>query len=376
VGAAVDYSSATSARTAMQMVIDATVLGLAKDMSNGVQMDLQQSAKNQFVALFNRPDVLNIQITAVPDGNSLVVAGTGQVKTHFTRILGFDTLPISATSKAAWGNTKLQVALVLDNTLSMYESDKIGALKTASHQLLKTLQNAAKDPKDIQVAIIPFANDVNVGKNNVTASWINWTTWNALNGTNHNSWTGCVTDRDQEYNTLNTKPNPSDKPTLFLADQGFLGCPIALLPLTNDWRALNNLIDAMQPIGTTNQTIGLAWGWQTLTQGPPMNAPGKSKDVRQVIVMLTDGLNTQDRWTNIFFGGKEADMDARTLKACNNIKADDIQIYTVLVMSGNSSILQSCASKPNMYFALTRPDQMVDTFQEIATKITDLRIAN
>ena len=91
--------------------------------------------------------------------------------------------------------------------------------------------------------------------------------------------------------------------------------------------------------------------------------------------MLSDGLNTQDRWTNIFSGGAVADIDARTKKVCDNIKAAEIQIYTVLVMSGNSSILENCATKPNMYFALTRPDQMVDTFQEIGTNITPLRIA-
>jgi Flp pilus assembly protein TadG len=379
VGAGIDYSRAASTRTGMQMALDATALAMAKDMSSGGNPALlQQSAQNYFAALFNRPDVQDIQITASPDaggGTSILFTASARIKTEFMRIMGFDTLPVSATSTAAWGKTKLQVALVLDNTLSMYESDKIGALKTASHQLLKILKNTAKDPKDVQVAIIPFANDVNVGKSNVTASWLNWTLWSVLNGIIHTSWGGCVTDRDQDHNTLVTQPKPSITATLFPASQPMLGCPIPLIALTDDWTALNNLIDTMQPVGTTNQTIGLAWGWQALTQGPPLNAPGKSPDVRQVIVMLTDGLNTQDRWTNIFFGGNIADMDARTLKVCNNIKAADIQIYTVLVMSGNSSILQSCASKPDMYFALTRPDQMVDTFQQIGTNIANLRIA-
>jgi len=379
VGAGVDYSRAASARTGMQMALDATALALGKDVSNsGSNPALQQAAQDHFTALFNHPDAENVQITASSEGGKspIVFTATARVKTEFMRVMGFDSLSIAATSTAAWSNTKLQVALVLDNTGSMLESDKIGALKIASHRLLKILKDAAKNPHDVQVAIIPFANDVNVGKNNVTASWIDWTAWNLLNGTNHNIWSGCVTDRDQDYNTLNVQPKPSNKPTLFPAYQPLWGCPIALMPLTDDWTALNNLIDTMQPVGTTNQTIGLAWGWQAMTQGPPLNAPGKSQDVRQVIVMLTDGLNTQDRWTNIFSGGKEADIDARTKKVCDNIKAADIQIYTVLVMSGNSSILQNCASKPDMYFALTRPDQMVDTFQEIGTNITKLRIAN
>jgi Flp pilus assembly protein TadG len=387
VGAGIDYSRAASTRTGMQMALDATALAMAKDMSNGGNPALlQQSTQNYFVALFNRPDMQDIQITATPDvvdGTSILFTASARIKTEFMRVMGFDSLPISATSTAAWGHTKLQVALVLDNTLSMYESDKIGALKIASHRLLKILKDAAKNPQDVQVAVIPFANEVNVSKTNLTASWIDWNLWDALFGVvsmilgkkSRDTWSGCVTDRDGGNNALNTKPSPSDILTLFPASQPLLGCPIALMPLTTDWTALNNMIDTMQPVGTTNQTIGLAWGWQAMTQGPPLNAPGKSPDVRQVIVMLTDGLNTQDRWTNIFMGGNVADMDARTKKVCDNIKAADIQIYTVLVMSGNSSILQNCASKPDMYFALTRPDQMVDTFQQIGTNITNLRIA-
>ena len=50
------------------------------------------------------------------------------------------------------------------------------------------------------------------------------------------------------------------------------------MPLTYDWSALNTLVDKMTPTGTTNQTIGLAWGWQTLTDGQPFNGspiPGR-----------------------------------------------------------------------------------------------------
>ena len=179
VGAGIDYSRAASTRTGMQMALDATALAMAKDISGGSNPALlQQSAQNYFAALFNRPDMQDIQITASPDpasSNSILFAANARIKTEFMRVMGFDTLPVSATATAAWGNTKLQVVLVLDNTLSMYESDKIGALKTASHRLLKILQNAAKNPQDVQVAIIPFANDINVGKTNLTASWLNWT---------------------------------------------------------------------------------------------------------------------------------------------------------------------------------------------------------
>jgi Mg-chelatase subunit ChlD len=91
---------------------------------------------------------------------------------------------------------------------------------------------------------------------------------------------------------------------------------------------------------------------------------------QQVIVLLTDGLNTMNRWTT-----NQASIDARTLAACTNIKAAGIQLYTVLVMSGNSSMLQQCASKSSMYFALTTSNQIVSTFNEIGGTLAQLRIA-
>ena len=49
------------------------------------------------------------------------------------------------------------------------------ALKTATEQLLTTLQKAATNNGDVRVAIVPFAKYVNVGKSNVNKSWIDWT---------------------------------------------------------------------------------------------------------------------------------------------------------------------------------------------------------
>jgi len=165
-----------------------------------------------------------------------------------------------------WGNNRLRVALVLDNTGSMAMAGKIDALKTASKNLLTQLKNAATTNGDVYVSIIPFNKDVNVGKNNYATS-IRWDLWDSansnaggntfsgsicyngtlwiVNGTSfsnggsctgqstgicyqgtlwnwngvsftsggscsgHGNWNGCVTDRDQDYDTQNTAPSAS-----------------------------------------------------------------------------------------------------------------------------------------------------------------------
>src|SRR5262249_43828916 len=78
-----------------------------------------------------------------------------------------------------WGNTRLRVALVLDNTGSMASANKLTALQTATNNLLDQLKNAAKQNGDIYVSIIPFVKDVNADPTNYTQSWIDWTDWEA-----------------------------------------------------------------------------------------------------------------------------------------------------------------------------------------------------
>ena len=74
------------------------------------------------------------------------------------------------------------------------------------------------------------------------------------------------------------------------------------MPLGHDWSAMNTLIDQMAPLGETNLTIGLAYGWQALSTGPPLNAPGLPPNTIQAIVFMTDGFNTANRWNNVRFG--------------------------------------------------------------------------
>lgn len=109
--------------------------------------------------------------------------------TDFIDILGyffdhnvFDAITVAGSSTAKWGTTKLRVALVLDNTGSMEQSDKIGALKNATKSLLTILQDAQGTDGDVQVAIVPFVNGVNVGTDNVDATWLDWSYYSNSGG--------------------------------------------------------------------------------------------------------------------------------------------------------------------------------------------------
>src|SRR4051794_26756333 len=192
VGAAVDYSRANSAKAAMQAAVDATALILSKDAATLTSAQMNQKAIDYFYAMFNRTEVTNIAITPVystTDATQLVLTGTGKVPTTLTKILGFQQLNIGVSSTIRWGNNRLRVALVLDNTGSMASSNKMTALKTAAKNLLTQLKNAATQNGDVYVSIIPFAKDVNADKTNVSQAWLRWDLWDPANSNSNNSTT-------------------------------------------------------------------------------------------------------------------------------------------------------------------------------------------
>jgi Mg-chelatase subunit ChlD len=143
-----------------------------------------------------------------------------------------------------------------------------------------------------------------------------------------------------------------------------------MMPLSTDWAALHSKVDAMTPTGNTNVTIGMAWAWQTLSPVAPMNAPEPAPDLDKVIVLLTDGDNTQNRFTN-----SASSIDSRTEKACANAKAANINVYTVRVINGNADLLRGCASKPEMFYDVDEAAQLNSVFASIAQNLANLRIA-
>jgi uncharacterized protein YegL len=425
IGASVDYGRASSARATLQSLIDSTALAVAQDAAKAspplTQDQVNTKASDYFNALYTHSQTDSahtpggaaapvVTATYSPTaGGVLQLTATSSVNMTFMSILPFTSsqIPIAASSTAKWGNTRLRVALVLDNTGSMTggglgttdSPNKIQALQTAAHNLLAQLQKAASANGDVYVSIIPFTKDVNVDPINYTQSWVDFTAWDSDNKVcsdpkyhsrknckdnnqtwgpaNHNTWNGCVTDRDQNDDTRNAAPANS---TAFPAEQ-YSVCPVALVPQSYDWTALNNKIDAMVAAGNTNQAIGLAWGWQSLTAGAPLNAPTKDANFQyqDIIILLSDGLNTEDRWYQ-----DASSIDARQRILCDNIKTAGVTIYSVQVNTGSdatSSVLQYCAgTRPQVadaskFFLLKTPTEIITTFGQIATGLSKLRLA-
>ncbi len=505
-GAGLDLTRAMIVKSALSEALDAAALSVGSTPGL-TQAQMQSQAQNYFNANYKVDSAYGspAPVAVAQNGDSVTVSTSVPMPTTLMNLAGIHSVAVGSSSTVVWGQTKLWVSLVLDNTGSMTETDKTGtskisALITATGQLLTMLKNASPNAGDVQAAVIPFSKDVNVGTSYSGASWIDWTDWKAAppggtpantvgpgdncpyswsskgyacapsatndanctnggwsndcvstvpsnglicpsahqadantglgghyyngcyssvatgntvtvgSGSNatcngyHNctctgsnsskvckaktynhvwtvnstsTWGGCVMDRDQSYDVTNA--NPTGATGLFPAENTQNCVPSKLVGMGYNWTALNTLVSGMKAGGTTNQTVGLDWGMMAQTQGNPLNATALPANTSQYIIILSDGLNTQDRWSGDGTNEDKTGTDTRMALACTNAKAAGFTIYAVFVdlngTQGNSTVLANCASDPSKYFDLTTSGAIITTLNAIGQQITNLRVA-
>ena len=307
IGMGIDYTRASFANAKLQVALDATALALSANASTITSGALTSEANTLFSSIYTGTRLTTPSITATysnAGGPQIVLTGTATLPTTFLNLPPFRlaSMNLSASSTIAWGQSRLRVALVLDNTGSMSDSGKIGALQTATKNLLNQLKSVAVNTGDVYVSIIPFVKDVNVGSSYSSASWIDWTDWEANNGScsrgnattkssctnngytwtpdSHSTWNGCITDRgnsnapsSQNYDENVNAPTAGVNASLFPAEQ-YDSCPLQMKGLSYDWTAMTTMVNQMTPNGNTNQAIGLVWGWMSLVGGGPLDRSG------------------------------------------------------------------------------------------------------
>jgi hypothetical protein len=189
-------------------------------------------------------------------------------------------------------------------------------------------------------------------------------------------------DRTQDYDIQNTQPSgASGMPATNNYPSSL--CPAATTTaLGYDWSSLNTQIGNMKANGSTNQAIGVANGWQMLTPGDPYGTPSVPANTTRYIILLSDGLNTQDRWWGNGSSENTSDdakIDDRMNKACSAAKADGIIVYSLYVningSDGNSAPLQNCATDSSKFFVLTSSSQIASAFATIGQQITNVRVS-
>jgi hypothetical protein len=371
----------------MQAAVDATALALAKIMPVS-QNELNARGMEWFKANMGSTPITGIQLTIVPTTGKLNIQAAGIYTPTIVNLLGVQDFPVRAKSEATWGIGKVEVALALDNTGSMSSQGKMTQLKLAAHQLLDTLQQAAKSPGDAKVAIIPFGFQIRLDTTHRNASWMKYLNGSPLSqpglsaGQVKNAWQGCVTDRDTNHDVQDSNPTANARkfPGVYYPGED-CGSLATTMFLSTNWTALHAKVNSMQPVGNTYVGIGAAWGWHALSPTMPFSgaAPFNTPNLQKFLILLTDGDNTQSRTQNADGGNPSsaqiAAMNTRTALACTNAKAAGIKIYSIRVIDGNASLLQNCASSPSMYFDVQNASDLIAVFSSIGAQIANLHLS-
>ncbi len=403
VGVAMDYGQMSKAKSDLQNQVDAAVLAAVsvglreEDGYDGTRASEERIRKA--VAL----EVLKsngYDVAANPPTINLTDDGTIYAKAEldyqlaFGGLLGADTKAITADSESGLGTGgPVQIALVLDNTLSMLSGGKMTALKTGAVNLTRAIEERGDGS---EIAMVPFARYVRIPESLYTASWlelpqefdteITWQQATHVGGTCAIETQTRVRDGfEEEFETLVCRDQTTTYETMSrVVESRFEGCvgtrptPLSELdgsysnrvpgllhhiprqhtgftynveawcgreitPLTDDFDMLVGHINELYGTDQTYLPSGLLWGQAVLSPGAPFD--NTKQDIRKVMVMMTDGRNSaqiaegqgyEDAMVAPPYirdsdneGQHAPDANAATARMCQNIKDDGIEIFTI-----------------------------------------------
>src|SRR5690348_5796904 len=126
IGAAIDYSRAAKARTAMQAALDSTALMLSKDLSSGIitTSQIKSQAQTYFAALYTNKDAVGVTVNATytqasgSSGSTVQVSGSGSINTDFMKVAGIPNMNFNANSTATYPDQSCPAAEILPLTYS------------------------------------------------------------------------------------------------------------------------------------------------------------------------------------------------------------------------------------------------------------------
>ena len=180
VGGVVDFSMYNSAKGKLQDALDAATLNAAGSAVNDSTV-LQAMTTTAFNANFQGNASMTGEVTGFNYNSAtktISATASGVFTPTFAALFGYSAMNVTVNSTTTQqANGTLEVALVLDNTWSMSVAldstgTKIDVLKTAAKSLVDQVMTA--DAGDnVKVAVVPYADYVNVGLGNRNQGWLN-----------------------------------------------------------------------------------------------------------------------------------------------------------------------------------------------------------
>ena len=378
IGSAVDYANFRLASGSVQSALDSASFAATRAITVE-DLTLEQAtavAREQLMLNISNVSFINVQeigdsLRFEQDVNSgtLTASADVQTPTLFAAIFGHDN--IGTTLTAINQIQSLEIAFVLDNTLSMRlaigsnnpNNGRINALRGAMANAIDLLFPVGQvNDNRVRASIIPYSSSVNLGA-----------FYDAAVGPNApDRGSSCVTERQGINIFEDVVADENIDETLYRTDPDLGLCLEAeILPLTDDRDELLDSVNNLVTIGATAGHIGITWGLNTLSGEwkPFWPADARPEDylttnVRKILVVMTDGEFNTD-----FYDQGALTSSGAALEFCDLAKEESrsVTVYTVTLGTGVAAqnLMAQCASSPSTALVATSAAALTEAFEQI-----------
>lgn len=419
-GFGINIAQLSNARSNLLAALDSAVTSTARDLTMGTieERDARASVEAFLFAngvrSFSKSDLLTLDVIDV-DRTARTVSAQASVVVDvaFPLFGAASRQKITTESAAIYSDRRIEVAMMLDVTGSM-AGQKLRDLKSAAKNAVTTLlAYNGEASQRVRIALVPYANSVNVGRTIAEASVFfernvgdrkqapasDDPLMVAASAASRSDY--CATERKGDYQYTDDGPDVSmvNRDYLLSAfvtnrDWGGRTCPAAeVVPLTTSKTTLDTRIDSFVASGGTAGHIGIQWTWYMLSEKwasvvGTAAAPAR-RDARAVgkyAILMTDGefnLSYFDitDWSQAYNdAGKQETRDSAT-RLCEEMRGSGIEIFTIGFMlkeAGARTVMKNCASPDKgatkHYFETSSGAELDAAFQSIAANIERLAI--
>jgi hypothetical protein len=361
-GLAVDVMRNEAIRVKMQGVTDRAVLAATMLGDNNGHVTPTELLESYFTAAGLRDQLgNNFEVTESQwTGRNVRAQPGAEVPTLFSRMIGFNNLPVVTHAAAAESvnSVWLDVVLVLDVSGSMALSSqgngtpRIDLLRSAATQFAQQLLAENTDGK-VSLTIVPYDTWV-LPPDGMLGHFTN------VGG---NPAHPCA-DFSAYHNIENSRTASLTRANCDPAEWG------KIKPYLNNAATAVPAINALQPRGMTAIDLGIRWGaamldptlrpaiTQMVDNGQiPSQYRGRPFDwdepnVERAVVIMTDGKPESQR-----FGGNDANgtnwsVFSNALQSCYALRNRDVMVYTIALDAPweGAWLMQNCASSPSHYY--------------------------
>lgn len=236
-GVGMDVSRVAGVRGELQDATDAAGLALgrmppASDLDSVLKPAGQAWVKANLHGATLNPNAVTVNVTK--SLGVVTISASTAVQPTLAAMIHLGPFQVQAASTIKYGLSHVELALVLDNTGSMADDNKLDSLKSAAGTLVDTLSASAQasgDANALKVGVVPFSISVNIGSTYQGQPWLTgiqpsaygqdlFTTSNtdrfALLRAMNTGWGGCVESRPMPYDVQDDSPLAGNPATLFV----------------------------------------------------------------------------------------------------------------------------------------------------------------